>query len=211
MEAQKMNQYNFMVLSAHKIMPPAMASIIQTGLPINGYLAPGHVCTITGADIFRFIPDQYHIPVVVAGFEPLDILHSILLLVRQVENKEANLEIQYQRVVNNAGNNIAKKAMENVFKLTDAWWRGLGVLPQSGLAIQQEYKVHDAKAQLSIVIPQATESTDCICGDILKGLKIPTNCTLFRLVCTPDNPVGACMVSNEGTCQAYFRYMNTDL
>jgi len=205
-EAQQMNRCNFMVLSAHKIMPPAMTAIIQTGLPINGYLAPGHVCTITGADIFRFIPDQYQIPVVVAGFEPLDILQSILLLVRQVEHKEANLEIQYQRVVNYTGNSIAKKVLKKVFNLTESWWRGLGELPQSGLGIKQEYKVHDAKERLPIVVPQATEPKGCICGDILRGLKKSTDCPLFRMVCTPDNPVGACMVSNEGACQASFRY-----
>lgn len=205
-EAQRHQLDNFLVLSAHKLMPPAMSAIVREGVRINGYIAPGHVSTITGADIYRFIPEQYHLPVVVSGFEPLDILQSILLLVKQAEKGEAKVEIQYQRVVSPKGNVKAQNIVNEVFEPEDSWWRGLGILPESGLKIKPAYKTHDALVQLPISVPETKEPRGCICGEILKGLKKPSDCRLFGTLCTPVSPVGACMVSNEGACQALFRY-----
>jgi len=205
-EAQLMNKDNLMVLSAHKLMPPAMEAILQADIPINGYLAPGHVCTITGADIFQFIPQKYHLPVVVSGFEPLDILQSILLLVYQIEKGEARVEIQYKRVVSHDGNIKAQHIMNEVFEPHDSWWRGLGILPKSGLKIRHEFKSYDARERIHMEIPLAQEPEDCICGDILKGVKTTPDCPLYKTICNPDHPIGACMVSSEGACQAYYRY-----
>jgi len=205
-EAQLMNMDNLMVLSAHKLMPPAMEAILQEGIPIHGYLAPGHVCTITGADIFQFIPQQYHLPVVVSGFESLDILQSILLLVYQIEKGQSRLEIQYKRVVSDAGNKKAQGILNDVFEPQACWWRGLGILPKSGLKIKHAYKSFDARERLPMEIPPTQENEACICGEILKGLKTPPDCPLYKTICHPDHPIGACMVSSEGACQAHYRY-----
>lgn len=205
-EAQQMNKFNLMVLSAHKLMPPAMEAILQEGIPIDGYLAPGHVCTITGADSFQFIPQKYELPVVVSGFEPLDILQSILLLVHQIEKGEARVDIQYKRVVSHGGNKKAQHIMNTIFEPEDSWWRGLGLLPNSGLTIRHEFKSFNARERIPMEIPPAQESEDCLCGEILKGLKTTPDCPLYKTTCTPDHPIGACMVSNEGACQAYYRY-----
>jgi len=205
-EAQQMNKFNLMVLSAHKIMPPAMEAILQANIPIDGYLAPGHVCTITGADIFQFIPQKYHLPVVVSGFEPLDILQSILMLVRQIEKGEAHLEIQYKRVVSPEGNKKAQRIMQEVFELQDNTWRGLGMIPQSGLKIKHEYQSFDARERIPMEIASAEDPKGCICGDILKGVKTTLDCPLYPNTCDPDHPIGACMVSHEGACQAYHLY-----
>ena len=210
LEAQKGGLQNFLVFSAHKVMPPAMKALIDEGVKINGYIAPGHVSTITGADIYRFIPGQYHIPVVISGFEPLDLLQSILLLVRQIESGRAAVETQYKRVVRWEGNRKAQQLLNRVFQLEDAWWRGLGVIPQSGLGIKPGYQEFDASIMLPVEVPYAKENKGCICGEILKGLKQPEDCKLFGKVCTPENPVGACMVSNEGACQARYRYKAYD-
>jgi hydrogenase expression/formation protein HypD len=197
---------NFSVLSSHKVMPPAMGALIDEGVRINGYISPGHVSVITGSKIYDTIVDKYKVACVISGFEPVDILKAILMLVKQIENNNQRVEIAYTRAVTYHGNLKAQKAMEKVFELSDDWWRGLGILPESGLNLKDEYEQFDTSKRLMADIEPTREDRGCICGEILKGLKKPSDCKLFRKVCRPDNPVGACMVSNEGACHAWYRY-----
>ena len=197
---------NFFVLSSHKVMPPAMSALIDEGVKIDGYIAPGHVSTITGSSIYKDIPERYNLSVVISGFEPVDLLQSIYMLVRQREENTPKVEIQYKRVVMPEGNKKALAMMDQVFESRDDWWRGLGVLPDSGLGIRDKYARYDAEKQFDIQVKQAPEPKGCICGEILKGLKNPKECKLFGKACNPQNPVGACMVSSEGACHAYYKY-----
>ncbi len=206
LHAKQENLSNFLVLSSHKVMPPAMQALIDDNVQINGYIAPGHVSTITGSNIYNFIVEKYNIPVVVTGFEPTDMLHAILMLVNQVELNNPQVEIQYKRAVKQEGNIKAQKILATVFELSDEWWRGLGTLPKSGLKIRQEFEAFDAEKQIQILIDEPKEPKGCICGEILKGIKEPADCKLFSKVCKPESPVGACMVSNEGSCHAAFKY-----
>ncbi len=200
------NIKNFFVLSSHKIMPPAMGALIDEGVKIDGYIAPGHVSTITGSGIYQNIPEEYGVGCVISGFEPVDILQSIYMLLKQIKEKRYSVEIQYSRVVKPEGNTIALKTTEEVFKLRDDWWRGFGIIPKSGLGIAEKYKMFDAEKMIPVDVEETIEEKGCICGEILKGLKKPHDCKLFGKVCTSTNPVGACMVSHEGACNAYFRF-----
>jgi hydrogenase expression/formation protein HypD len=204
--AVRQNLGNFFLFSSHKIMPPAMAALIDEGVKLDGYIAPGHVSTITGTDIYRDIPEKYGLGCVISGFEPVDLMESILMLVRQAEQNKPSVEIQYKRAVRKEGNPEAQKILREVFELRDDWWRGLGVLPGSGLGIRQKYAAFDAETCIPVEVEPTREDKGCICGEILKGLRRPTDCKLFAKACTPQNPVGACMVSHEGACHAYFRY-----
>ncbi|PKP02104.1 MAG: hydrogenase formation protein HypD [Bacteroidetes bacterium HGW-Bacteroidetes-6] len=203
--AKKENLNNFFLLSSHKVMPPAMGALIDEGVAINGYIAPGHVSVITGTSIYEPIPVNYHVGCVVAGFEPVDILQSIYMLIKQHENNDYKVEIQYKRAVTAEGNVKAREAINQVFKLRDDWWRGLGTLPLSGLGINDTYADFDAE-KIEVDIEETKEDKGCICGEILKGLKNPNDCKLFGKACSTSNPVGACMVSHEGACNAYFRF-----
>lgn len=204
--ARKENLKNFFVLSAHKVMPPAMAAIVDEDVKISGYLAPGHVSTITGSKIYEGIAAKYGLPVVVSGFEPADILQSLVMLLAQLETGNISVEIQYKRVVTPEGNLKAQKMLDEVFSLRDDWWRGLGVLPLSGLGIHDAYADWDAERQFSVEVEPAVEPDGCICGDVLKGVSHPTDCILFDTICNPSNPVGTCMVSEEGACHAFYKY-----
>ena len=206
LNAAKENINNFFVYSSHKIMPPAMGALIDEGVKINGYIAPGHVSAITGTAIYADIPEKYGLSCVISGFEPVDLLHSIYMLVKQVEDNDPKVEIQYSRIVKPEGNLIAQKSLDEVFELRDDWWRGLGVLPKSGLKIRDKYKAFDVEQNISVEVEETREDKGCICGEILKGLKKPKDCKLFATACTPNDPVGACMVSHEGSCHAYYRY-----
>ncbi|MCF8297486.1 MAG: hydrogenase formation protein HypD [Saprospiraceae bacterium] len=206
LEAEKQGVKNFFVLSSHKIMPPAMSALIDEGVKIDGYICPGHVTTITGTDIYNDIPKLYKLGCVVAGFEPTDILQAILMLVKQIESNTPKVEIAYKRAVKKEGNPTAKKIMNDVFETKDDWWRGLGVLANSGLAIKEKYKSFDASKAIKVEIEKTIEIKGCICGEILKGLKTPKDCKLYSKVCTPVNPIGACMVSSEGACHAFYKY-----
>jgi hydrogenase expression/formation protein HypD len=197
---------NFFLLSAHKIMPPAMEALITEGIQINGYICPGHVSTITGSGIYRFIPEKYGLGCVVAGFEPTDILQSILMLVKQLEGDRPGVEIQYKRVVHEEGNTRAQELLQEVFELRTDWWRGFGNIPASGMKLRKAYASLDAELAFKVDLPEPKEEKGCICGELLKGLKKPSDCKLFANACTPENPVGACMVSNEGACAAFYRY-----
>jgi hydrogenase expression/formation protein HypD len=197
---------NFFVFSAHKIMPPAMRAIIDEGVNINGYICPGHVSTVTGTSIYEFIPEKYGLPCVISGFEPTDILQSILMLLSQIENNRPAVEIQYKRVVKPEGNPKARHFMEDVFQSRDEYWRGFGQIEKSGLCIKEQYKEFNIEQVREIFIEADEKEPGCICGDILKGLKTPLDCRLFGNRCTPLNPVGACMVSREGACQTFYKY-----
>jgi hydrogenase expression/formation protein HypD len=205
-EADNNNIRNFYVLSSHKVMPPAMSALIDEGVKIDGYLCPGHVSVITGSGIYYPIVEQFHKGCVISGFEPLDILLSIYMLVRQFEAGEPAVEIEYRRAVRPEGNTKALGIIDQVYQPGDAWWRGLGVIPDSGLKLRDEYACFDAGIQIDVDIEETRETKGCICGEILKGLKTATDCPLFKKVCTPANPVGACMVSGEGACSAVYRY-----
>jgi hydrogenase expression/formation protein HypD len=205
-KAQMAGLFNFSVLSAHKIMPPPMAALIDEGVDIQGYIGPGHVSTITGSHIFDFIPAKYGLGVVISGFEPLDLMQSVYMLVNQFETKKPSVEIQYSRVVKPEGNLKAKEILEEVFELRPDWWRGLGILAESGMGIREKYASFDAEKIFDIVPEPTKEDKGCICGPILKGIAKPTDCKLFGTVCTPSEPVGACMVSNEGACAAHYKY-----
>ena len=206
LQAKKEKISNFRVLSAHKIMPPVMKSLVEDGVNLDGFIAPGHVSSITGTSMFDFLKDDYGLGVVVSGFEPADIMQSILMLVKQAEAGKPEVEIQYQRVVKPSGNLVAQNMMEKVFERGDDIWRGIGMIPLSGLKIRKEFEEFDAGKSFSLEIPDPAEPEGCICGEILRGRKTPDDCGLFGSACTPENPVGACMVSGEGTCAAYFRY-----
>ena len=205
-QARKENLPNFYVLSAHKVMPPAMAAIVTEDVKLNGYLAPGHVSTITGSGIYSDISEKFGLPVVVSGFEPSDILQSIHMLLEQLRTGNISVEIQYKRVVTPEGNLKAQKVMEDVFRMRDDWWRGLGILPLSGLGISDAYADWDAERVFDIEVEPTQEPEGCICGDVLKGISHPTDCILFDTECNPSNPVGTCMVSEEGACQAFYKY-----
>ncbi len=198
---------NFSVLSCHKLLPPAMGALLSGGeLDVTGFMCPGHVSVILGTAPYEVVVDQFHTPCVVMGFEPLDILQGISMLVDQVEAGEAKVEIQYRRAVNPEGNPNALKTMDRVFEPCDSPWRGLGYIPKSGLAFREAYSAFDAEALFDLDVSESPEPPGCKCGDILRGMNTPVECKLFRKVCNPENPVGPCMVSSEGTCAAYYRF-----
>jgi len=202
---------NFSVLSSHKTMPYAMKALLDSGeTDLNGFICPGHVSAITGIHIYDFIAQDYHIPCVVSGFEPLDMLQSILMLIRLINRKQGLVENQYTRSVKENGNLNAMQLMMDVFEESDTSWRGIGIIPKSGLKIRGKYQDFDANLKFDVVVEPTKEYPGCICGDIMRGVKVPTDCTLFKKICTPEDPKGACMVSDEGACATYFKYANRD-
>jgi hydrogenase expression/formation protein HypD len=207
LQAEEQNIRNYYVLSQHKLSPPAIRAILNAGeVKLSGLICPGHVSAITGSHVWEFIAKDFGIPCVVSGFEPLDILQCIDMLTNQVENKESKVEIAYRRSVTREGNTHAQKLMDNVFEPCQANWRGIGVIPGSGLKLRKLYKHHDAEVKFDIKVAPSIEPKGCLCGEVLRGVKIPLDCSLFRKVCTPESPVGPCMVSSEGSCSAYFLY-----
>jgi len=207
-KAKERKLKNFSIYSAHKIMPPAMMALIEQGVKIDGYIAPGHVSTIGGAKMYIPVVEKFKVPIVISGFEPLDILQSIFMLVKQIEENNYKIEIQYTRAVNYTGNQRAQEYIYEVFTTKDDYWRGLGIIENSGLGIKSKYSDFDATLKFNIKEERILENPACRCGEVLKGLIYPYECPLFRKVCNPENPVGACMVSGEGACQAYFLYGN---
>jgi len=202
---------NYSVLSAHKTMPQAMKVLLDSGeIDINGFICPGHVSAITGVHIYDFITNEYRIPCVISGFEPLDMLESILMILRQLNTGNATVENQYLRSVRENGNIHAAKLMMEVFEPVDTEWRGIGTIPGSGLGIRQKYRSFDANWKFNIEIEPAREYTGCICGDIMRGVKTPTDCGLFAKICHPEDPKGSCMVSDEGTCATWYKYSTRD-
>ncbi len=204
--ARKKNLKNFFLLSSHKVMPPAMKALVEEGVRLNGYIGPGHVSTITGDSIYQALPEKYGLGCVISGFEPVDILQTVYMLVLQVEENRPAVEIQYKRAVKPEGNLRALDRMYEVFKTGDDWWRGLGVLPESGLQLKEGFSDFDAGKKFKVELPEIVEDKRCICGEVLKGTREPSQCKLFGKICNPENPVGACMVSHEGACHAHYRY-----
>ncbi len=198
---------NYYVLSMHKVMPPALKTLVDSEeITIDGFFLPGHVSTITGTGIYEFIPENYGIGCVVTGFEPVDILQATLMLLKQIKNGNPTVENQYTRTVRKEGNPAAKQLLAEIFEPSDAEWRGLGIIQRSGLEIRNRYEIFDVEKNIVLQIEETREHPDCICGKILKGVSEPPDCPLYETVCTPENPVGPCMVSSEGTCSAYHRY-----
>lgn len=201
---------NFSVLCLHRLVPPAMELLLRGDIKIDGFIDPGHVSTIIGTEPYIPLSEKYHIPQVICGFEPLDVLMSVFMLLRQLRNNTAAVENEYARVVKPEGNLAAKRLMDEVFETCSKEWRGLPVIPDASLRIRREFSEYDAKKRFDIG-PADGEAcgADCpLCGSILKGLSNPVDCELFGRLCTPENPVGACMVSGEGTCNIAYRYGN---
>ncbi len=205
--AAKDNVGNFFVLCAHKTMPQAMDALLRDQqVKIDGFLCPGHVSVITGAQIYRFICERYRIPCVVAGFEPWDILEAVRMLLQQLVEGRAEVENEYSRSVTETGNASAQRLMAEVFEPCDADWRGIGTIAGSGLRIRDQYARFDAAKALDVKFPAAHVNPLCKCGSVLRGVATPLDCRLFGKACTPAHPVGPCMVSSEGVCAAYFKY-----
>jgi hydrogenase expression/formation protein HypD len=209
--AKQTGVQNFMVASAHKTVPPALEALTASDdIQVDGFLLPGHVSVIIGTDGYTGFFDRHRIPCVVAGFEPVDLLLAISMAVEQIESGSPALENAYPRGVSAKGNPKALQMMNTVFEPADAIWRGIGVIPGSNLAIRDPFGDWDAARRIPVEVPAAKDPAGCACGDILKGIKIPPECRLYRQACTPMNPVGPCMVSSEGTCAAFYRFHRED-
>ena len=202
---------NFSVLSGHKLMPPALKALVDRPTQVNGFICPGHVSTIIGMRPYEFIPRDYGIGCVIAGFEPVDILQSIHMLLKQLEGNRPAVENQYTRLVKPEGNRAGQALIADVFEPVHTAWRGLGVIPGSGLRIRARYAAHDTERAIEFTTEPAVEKPGCICGEILQGIKTPYDCPLFGKYCTPAGPVGPCMVSTEGCCAASYKYLETPL
>jgi hydrogenase expression/formation protein HypD len=197
---------NFFLLCAHKVMPPAMEVIINEDISLDGFICPGHVAAITGSEVFNFIPERFSLSCVITGFEPVDILQSILMLIRMVNLSSPKMEIQYKRAVTENGNPIARNLLAEVFESCEANWRGFGVIQSGGLRLRKKFERFDAENWMPLKIELKEDNELCICGKILRGLTTPPECPLFAGLCTPLNPLGACMVSNEGSCNNWYKY-----
>ncbi len=207
LSAEKRKLKNFFVVPAHKLVPPALEALLQSKtVKIDGFILPGHVSVIIGEKAYLPVVDRHRIPSAICGFEPADICRGILFLVRQAETGKAVLENAYSRVVTPDGNPKAREILYEVFEPADASWRGIGVISQSGLGIRKAYARFDARKAFSISVPESKPPKGCACGEVLMGAVTPPQCPLFRKPCTPEDPLGPCMVSSEGTCAAYYRY-----
>lgn len=207
LQAKREGLSNFSVLLSHVLVPPAIASILQgAGNRVQGFLGPGHVCVIMGTGEYKSLAARYKVPIVITGFEPLDLLEGILMTVRQLESGKAEVENQYARAVPEKGNTAARAILDEVFEISDRKWRGVGSIPKSGYRIRYEYAVHDAEKLYEVEEIETSESSLCISGLILRGLKKPPDCPAFGVQCTPESPLGATMVSAEGACAAYHQY-----
>lgn len=198
---------NFSLLVSHVLVPPAMEAILSSAdCRVQGFLAAGHVCTVMGCAEYEPIAARYRVPIVVTGFEPVDILQGTLMCVQQLESGEAKVQNQYTRVVRNEGNLAAQKLIQEVFEVAPRKWRGIGAIPRSGMGLQAAYRAFDAEWKFGLSGRQVDEPADCISGLILQGLKKPHECPAFGSKCTPEHPLGATMVSSEGACAAYYNY-----
>lgn len=207
-EAKWRGMENFSIYSVHKLVPPALNALMSSGeVRVDGFILPGHVSTIIGSRPYGFLANEYKKPAVITGFTAQDILEGILMLLEQISSEKPSVQIQYRSVVREEGNPKAVSMIQDVFDIEDAWWRGIGVLPESGLRLGSGFSKWDAIRRFGIERFQIEEPSACQCGDVLKGIKIPTECKLFGKSCTPERPVGACMVSTEGSCAAYYKYM----
>jgi hydrogenase expression/formation protein HypD len=209
-QAHQMHLLNFSLLVSHVLVPPAMEAILSS--PINrvqGFLAAGHVCTVMGYTEYAPIVEKYRVPIVVTGFEPLDILQGVYLCVHQLEHGQFRVENQYTRSVRREGNETAQRLIREVFRIIPRKWRGVGEIPKSGFALSEKYSGLDAELRFGVADYSAPESSECISGLVLQGVKKPNECPAFGTRCTPERPLGATMVSSEGACAAYYRYRRT--
>lgn len=213
-QAQALGLANFSVLCCHVLTPAAIASILESrqareagGAKIDGFIGPAHVSTVIGSAPYEFFAEEYGKPVVIAGFEPLDVMQAILMLIRQVNEGRSEVENEFTRAVSREGNEKAKQLVAEVFELRKTFeWRGMGVIPYSALQIRAPYAAFDAERRFAIEYRPVPDHKGCECGAILRGMKEPRDCKLFGVACTPANPLGACMVSSEGACAAYYTY-----
>jgi hydrogenase expression/formation protein HypD len=211
LQADQEGLKNYYILSLHKLCPPVIRVLLDSGeVNLQGLICPGHVSAVIGSNPWQFIARDYGIPCVVAGFEPLDILQCVDMLVKQVEEGKSRVEIAYRRSVTPQGNQTAIRVMEQVFQPAPARWRGIGEVADSGLLLKPEFESFDAELNFEFDPGLTKTHKGCICGDILRGVKTPYQCALFRRVCTPRSPVGPCMVSSEGSCAAYYLYGEND-
>jgi hydrogenase expression/formation protein HypD len=212
LRAEREHVKNFSILTSHVLVPPAMRAIL--GSPDNrvqGFLAAGHVCTIMGTSEYGPIAHEHGAPIIITGFEPVDILEGILRCVQQLEKGRAEVENAYSRAVKTEGNLHARRIVETVFSVCDRDWRGIGVIPQSGLAVRPAYAAYDAARRFTLRASAACGATECISGAIMRGIKKPHDCPAFGTRCSPEQPLGAPMVSSEGACAAYYRYRSRAL
>ncbi|MCB0665956.1 MAG: hydrogenase formation protein HypD [Saprospiraceae bacterium] len=209
--AGRLGLTNYSILASHVLVPPAMKAVMDDPEShIQAFLAAGHVCTIMGMDEYYPLVEQYKIPIVITGFEPVDLLQGILMAVRQLERGQAKLENQYARMVRPQGNESARETIARVFEVKDRMWRGMTVIPDSGYEVKGDYAAFDATKKFSIELEDAPENQECIAGEIMKGIRKPPDCPNFGKNCTPENPLGAPMVSSEGACAAYYHFSGID-
>lgn len=206
-QARALGVSNYSLLVSQVLVPPAIAAVMEDeDSRIQAFLAAGHVCTIMGTHEYQPLVDRYQIPIVITGFEPVDLLHGILMIVKQLEAGECRLENQYSRVVRPEGNAEAVAVIREVFRIDDRDWRGIGTIPASGFELRKRYADFDARNKFQIAVPKAEENDVCIAGQILKGIQKPHECPAFGKSCTPEHPLGAPMVSSEGACAAYYHF-----
>ncbi|MCO6511558.1 MAG: hydrogenase formation protein HypD [Aridibacter famidurans] len=211
-EAKQTGVENFSILVSHVLVPPAIEAVLSSPeCRVNGFLAAGHVCTIMGYTEYFPIAEKYKVPIVVTGFEPVDILQGIYMCVKQLEEGRHEVENQYARSVRRDGNVPARNRIEEVFRIVPRKWRGVGEIPESGLGLTEEYAAYDAEAKFDVAGYTADEPEECISGLVLQGIKKPAECSAFGSICTPEHPLGATMVSNEGACAAYYRYRRDEI
>jgi hydrogenase expression/formation protein HypD len=205
--ASRMGLENFSVLAMHKTVPLALEALINDPqVAIDGFILPGHVSTIIGPEPYRFLAEKYGVPGAVTGFEPVDVLQGVLSLVRQIAAGEARIDVSYKRGVSAEGNPTARTLMNDIFEPSDSDWRGIGVIPGTGLKIREKFGTFDALRRFDVTPPEPKEIPGCQCGEVLRGITLPFECKLFGKGCTPEHPIGPCMVSSEGSCAAYYRY-----
>ncbi|HJN15598.1 MAG TPA: hydrogenase formation protein HypD [Armatimonadota bacterium] len=205
--ARKAGIGNLSILDAHKLVPPAMHALMaEEGVNLHGFICPGHVSVVIGSDAYHAVAETHRIPCVVAGFEPLDILLAVRGLLGQVARGDADVENAYGRAVTEAGNRRAVEAIYSVFEVGEASWRGIGIIPDSGLRLREDWAEFDVLNRLDLQVSEAKEHPACHCGDMLRGRLLPKECPVFGKSCTPDKPLGPCMVSSEGACAAEYRY-----
>lgn len=206
-QARRLGLDNFSLLVSHVLVPPALEAILQAPTcRVQGFLAAGHVCAVMGVDQYRAVCDRYRVPIVITGFEPLDLLDGIRRAVLQLETGRAQVENAYTRVVRDEGNPVARALLARVFEVCDRTWRGIGLIPDSGWRLRPDFRAFDAEARFDVGRIHAVESPLCHSGEVLQGLIAPTGCPAFGRECTPRTPLGATMVSDEGTCAAYFTH-----
>jgi hydrogenase expression/formation protein HypD len=206
-QAKAENIRNFSLLAGNKLTPPAVAALLETEeVKLDGFILPGHVSAITGVGGWRFVAEKHKKPCVVAGFSSKDLLAATTMLLHLIKKGKPDISNVYKQVVSEEGNVKARKIMHEIFEPGDADWRGIGVIPGSGMKLKREYADFDAAKKFPVTLPPAKEAAGCRCGEILRGLIVPPECPLFAKTCTPAAPVGACMVSSEGSCAAYYKY-----